>query len=397
MKMNKLSFPLLLGMLCMFLTACQKDDNSPEVTVNYYSPEDYALMEEYLDIPARPMSYTLDFPDYYNTPFTNFDKDLATLGRVLFYDVNLSEDRAISCASCHKQEIAFSDDLALSDGINERKTARNSIALGSVFSFSEYYGAESFGQIPFFWDNRASSVEEQAAATFGNPDEMGMEMHEVVERVNESPYYRPLFSAAYGRNAEVTEENVLGAISEFVNSMGSVDSKFDQGLTLKRQGTPSGNLTTLANQDFSNFSAQENLGKAIYQQNCASCHSPIMSAPSKTRANNGLDMVYEDQGIGSYTNSNQDKGMFKVPTLRNIALTAPYMHDGRFQTLEEVIEHYSDGIQDHDNLDNDLKNLGAPKKFNFTDEEKAALLAFMQTGTDEAYITATKYSDPFKQ
>lgn len=401
MKMNKYSFLTLFAVICLMMTACQKDDNNPDVSINYYTQEDYSMMSQYLNIPEFPLSYKLDFPDYYNTDFTNFDKDIATLGRVLFYDVNLSEDRQISCGSCHKQEIAFSDDIAFSEGINQKVTTRNTLALGSVFSFNEYYGAENFGRIPFFWDNRATTVAEQSKQTIANENEMGMEMDQVVDRVVEEPYYRPLFDAAYGRGTTVTKENVLEAISEFVNSMGSFSAKFDEGLNLESAGTTGFiNLTNLANQDFGNFTAQENYGKAIYQQNCASCHSAILSAPPKARANNGLDVEYDDKGIGAMTGANADKGMFKVPTLRNIALTAPYMHDGRFQTLEEVIDHYSTGIQLHPNLDYDLRSGNGAKQFNFNADEKAALLAFLQTATDEIYIdpvASEKYSDPFKQ
>ena len=398
MKIRNLSLPIAIAAVCIIFTSCKKDDKT-EVTVSYYPQDEFAMMSEYLDLPEEPLEYILDFPEYYNTDRTTYDKDLATLGRVLFYDKNLSEDRKISCASCHKQELAFSDNVALSDGINQKKTARNSIALGSVFSFSEYYGAESFGRIPFFWDNRASSVAEQATGSFGNEQEMGLEMHEVVARVNEQPYYAPLFKAAFGRGDEmINEENVLEAVSEFVNSMGSFDSKFDQGLSMVRVEQGGGNLNSLAsNYDFPNFDEVENLGKAIYQANCASCHSAILSAPPKTRSNNGLDLEYDDKGIGAYTNASQDMGMFKVPTLRNISLTGPYMHDGRFATLEEVLDHYSNGIQNHQNLDYDLKSGGQPKQFNFTEEERAALIAFFATGTDVSYTTVDKYSDPFKQ
>jgi len=396
MKMNKFSFPLALFAVCIFMTSCQKDEpNKDIVNHSYYTPEGYDIMKQYLNIPEEPMEYKLDFPDYYNTDFTLYDKDLATLGRVLFYDKNLSEDRTISCASCHKQEIGFSDDVAFSRGIAGRETARNSLALGSVFSFSEYYGAESFGRIPFFWDNRATTVAEQATATFANDLEMGMEMHEVVSRVNEQPYYAPLFAAAFGRTSEVTEENVLESISEFINSMGSFGSKFDEGLSLATAN--GGNPNSQALQDFSNFTAIENVGKTLYQNNCASCHSAIVSAPSRTRSNNGLAVNYTDNGIGELANTgSQDIAMFKVPTLRNVALSAPYMHDGSLPTLEAVIEHYSSGIQPHDNLDYGLQ----PGGFNFSQADKDALLAFLKTTTDYDYASpeaTPKYSDPFKQ
>lgn len=390
--MIKFSLPIALFAVCLFMTSCQKDGtNEDVVSHSYYTPEGFAVISEYLNIPESPMEYKLDFPDYYNTDFTLYDKDLATLGRVLFYDENLSEDRTISCASCHKQAIGFSDDVAFSRGIANNETARNSLALGSVFSFSEYYGSESFGRIPFFWDNRATTVAEQATGSFTNPLEMGMEMHEVVGRVNEQPYYAPLFAAAYGRTSEVTQDNVLEAITEFVNSMGSFDSKFDKGLSMKASG--GGNTTSLAREDFPNFTNIENVGKAIYQNDCAGCHSPVVSAPSRTRSNNGLAVSYVDNGIGKLTGSSQDMGMFKVPTLRNVALSAPYMHDGSLATLEEVIEHYSSGIAAHPNLDFGLTVDG----FNYSQADKEALLAFLQTTSDEEYTTTVKYSDPFKQ
>ncbi len=397
MKMFKFSTPFVLLAVCIFMTSCQKDDNEngeDPVSYSYYTPESYAMMSQYLDIPESPLEYKLDFPDYYNTDFTLYDKDIATLGRVLFYDKNLSDDRTISCASCHKQEIAFSDDVAFSRGIAENETERNSLALGSVFSFSEYYGAESFGRIPFFWDNRATTVAEQATATFANDLEMGMEMHEVVDRVKEQPYYEPLFAAAFGRTTDINDENVLEAISEFINSMGSFGSKFDEGLSLAA-GSGGFNVTAAAQEDFLNFSVQENMGKAIYQNDCAGCHSAIVSAPSRTRSNNGLKTTgnYADKGIGEMTGQAQDMGVFKVPTLRNIGLTAPYMHDGSLATLEEVIEHYSSGIANHDNLDFGL----SPGGFNYSQAEKDALLAFLKTTDDEEYTKAVKYSDPFKQ
>ena len=321
------------------------------------------------------------------------DNDLATLGRVMFYDKNLSDDRAISCASCHQQSLAFADDAALSDGVNNRKTARNSLALGSVFNFAEYYGSPNDNRIPFFWDNRAVSVQEQSRQTLANPDEMNMEMHQVVDRVKEQDYYKILIREAFG-DSEVTEDRVLDAISEFVNSMSTYESKYDK--ELDKHYDNNFNLNNVGSVNFSGFTAQENLGKNIYVNQCGSCHGRVNGFPGQISANNGLDMDYDDNGISGITNSGADEGLFKVPTLRNIALTGPYMHDGRFATLEEVIDHYSSGIQDHPNLDPLLKSGGQPKKFNFTAEEKEALIVFLNTFTDQNMLVDERYSDPFK-
>lgn len=379
--------------------SCQKEG----IDVEYKYYEDYALISEHLDLPEAPFPYKIDFPEYYRVSSNvNFNPDLATLGRVLFYDTNLSKDASISCASCHKQEIGFSDDVAFSKGVFGAETDRNSLALGSVFSFNEYYGSISSNRIPFFWDNRASSVQDQSTETFANAKEMDMEMHEVIAAVKEQPYYEPLFKAAFGSlntDSRITDTNILDAIGEFINSIANVDSKFDEEMTkrLQKENATFSDRDRIAKLDFDGFSAKENLGKRLYVQNCASCHSAVNERPAKPFANNGLDTNYDDKGIGAINGSYSD-GNFKVPTLRNISLTAPYMHDGRFATLGDVIDHYSNGIQDHRNLDIDLKNFdNTPKQFNFTEEEKEALIAFFETLTDEKMLTDEKYSDPFKK
>ncbi|HNM27716.1 MAG TPA: c-type cytochrome, partial [Saprospiraceae bacterium] len=137
-------------------------------------------------------------------------------------------------------------------------------------------------------------------------------------------------------------------------------------------------------------------GKKIYLDNCASCHSPTQSRPAKLQANNGLDATTTDEGVGGITKSSQDMGMFKVPLLRNIALTAPYMHDGRFQTLEEVVEHYSTGVQNHPNLSEELRSFNGAKNLNLSAEDKQALIAFLNTFTDQQMQADVRFSNPFK-
>jgi len=399
--MKKFQFSsILFGFLLISCFSCKQDGGDFEI--NYYAPEDYAMMTQSIDIPEFPLDYTNEFPKYYRGgTLGRFDKDQATLGRVLFYDKKLSNDATISCASCHKQEIAFSDDIDLSVGIQDRRTSRNSLALGAVFSFNEYYGTSSVGRVPFFWDNRASSVEEQSVQAFNNPNEMGMEMHQVVSTAKNLDYYVPLFEMAFGEDPSgnrtniITEENILSAISVFVNSIGSFNSKYDQalddsGFQLSGLGSnaPSGNLSSLT--------AAENAGKALYLNNCSSCHGSVNGVPGKLQANNGLDIVYEDNGTGDFTNQVGDMGKFKVPTLRNIMVTGPYMHDGRFETIEEVVEHYSSGIQAHTNLDPELRNGNSPRQMNFTSQEKQDLISFLNTFTDTGFLTDVKYSDPFK-
>lgn len=371
-------------MLVIVLNSCEEDSGF-ELLV--YPEEDYELLSQYLNIAPIPPEYDLKVPTG-NATLTrsiSVNDNQAELGRVLFYDKNLSKDRTVSCESCHQQALAFSDDVDFSIGVEGRKTTRNSQALGSVLSFSAYYGSPSVGGIPFFWDNRAESVQEQSEQTLANPQEMDMEMHEVVERVQELPYYEPLFKAAYADD-KITSQKVLDALNEFINSMGTFDSPFDKELI--KDGNP--------NRNFDNFSPSENIGKSLFMTNCASCHSSRFGRPVDLKANNGLDMEYEDKGIGLLSQDEADMGLFKIPTLRNIALTAPYMHDGRFETLEEVINHYSSGVKAHRNLSSELKSSDQPKRFNFTDAQKQSLIDFLHTLTDETFITDEKYANPFK-
>jgi len=380
----------ILGALVVFcLFSCVKD--SVDVEYQYYSDEGYAEISKHLDLPSEPLDYTFQFPEYYNGRSTSFDRGQATLGRVLFYDINLSEDRSVSCASCHKQELAFADDVALSEGVQARRTSRNSLALGSVFSFQEYYGNRTFNRVPFFWDNRASSVQEQSEQTFANDNEMNMDMHQVVSRVREQPYYAPLFKAAYGGEAgsdgseQITEQHVLDAVSVFVNAIGSFNAKYDQ--ELDKHFAKNGNIDNLMI-DFDGFNAEQNRGKALYISDCAGCHGETNGFPGELSSNNGLDMQYEDQGEGS--------GLFKVPTLRNITLTGPFMHDGRFETLDDVLDHYSNGIQNHNNLGDQLKQSnGQAKQFNYSQSDREALKAFMETFVDQDILTDERYADPF--
>jgi len=404
MTRNKILFASFFVFLLGF-SNCAKDG----VNIDIYTAEDYKLVSNHLNLPNEPTDYTIHFPNYTNTSFffsgstRSFNDNLATLGRVLFYDENLSEDRSISCASCHKQELAFSDDVAFSKGILDRDTDRNSLALGSVFNFNVYYGNETNGGngIPFFWDNRASTVQEQSKQTFANEKEMGMEIHEVVERVNEQEYYGPLFKAAFGESNQVTNDQVLDAVSEFINAMGSTNSTYDQALDKYYEEFGDVDDYSLINNSLPGFTAQQNLGKTLFVQNCASCHNATNSRPLKMKANNGLELEYVDAGIGDLPNaSSSDYGMFKVPTLRNIALTGPYMHDGSLASLEDVIEHYSTGIKNHPNLSRELRegesSWGEPMKFNFSSEDKAALVAFLNTFTDETFLQDQRYANPFK-
>lgn len=397
--MKKFSPVFALAALIMLASAC---NDKPDFNYYYYSPEETAVLSEYLNLPELPDDYTVSLPSHLSNVgmFPRpVERDKAVLGRVLFYDTKLSKDGTVSCASCHKQELAFSDDKAFSDGVYDRSTTRNSFALGSVANFSAYYGTDLNGSnaIRFFWDNRAETAADQSRGSMTNEDEMDMKMHEIVEMVQAQPYYEPLFNKAFGNN-NVTEERVLESIANFVNAMGSYQSKFDAEANHSQPSFTSGfggNVEFL--NGFTGFTAAENNGKNLYNTHCASCHSGNMGRPVLQLANNGLEANPTDLGVGAISGIASENGTFKVPTLRNVTLTAPYMHDGRFQTLEEVVDFYSTGIQNHPNLHADLKANGQPKKMNFSESQKADLIAFLHTLTDDRLLTDARFSNPFKQ
>ena len=321
----------------------------------------------------------------FNFLASNVNNSAATLGRVLFYDTKLSINNTISCGSCHLQSKAFSDVTEVSTGFKTIKTTRNSMAITNPVLTNN-----------LFWDSRSRSLSEMVLKPVQNHIEMGMEdLDFLAIKLSNTSYYPALFKKAFS-NQVVTKENINSALTQFLTSMVTHNSKFDVGARDNK---------------FSNFSTLELLGKDLFMSerlSCTKCHTganfslgddmrfdnPYGSGSTgKTStngtANVGLDMVYKDNGSGN--------GKFKIPSLRNIALTAPYMHDGRFKTLEEVVEHYNSGIQPHSNLDNNLKDLtGAPRKLGLSNVEKSGLIAFLRTLSDPVYTTEARFSDPFK-
>jgi cytochrome c peroxidase len=311
-------------------------------------------------------SLTTHFNDKHNAE--------ATLGRVLFYDNRMSKNNSIACASCHRQNLAFSDDVAVSSGFGGQLTTRNSSSIVNPM----------FGNT-FFWDGRSRSLEDLALRPVFDHVEMGMDSEaDLIQKLAREDYYQALFKDAYGSPA-VTGDGIRSALAAFVSSMFSGDSKFDDG----------------TKNDFAEFSQLERHGMALFfseQTQCASCHSGInFASPSgigneyqqtSGTTNIGLDVVYDDPGFSD--------GKFKIPSIRNAALTAPYMHDGRFETLREVIDHYNEGVQPHTDLDRKLTINGSPIRMNLTELDKDALVAFVSTLTSKSLLVDEKYSNPFK-
>ncbi len=331
-----------------------------------------------------------------NTPANNpVTDDGATLGRVLFYDKALSVNDTIACASCHQQAHAFTDPAQFSLGFEGGETGRNSMSVIDA----RYYRSGRF-----FWDERAATLEDQVLLPIQNEVEMGLTLDELVLKVQSKDYYPPLFEGAFGDPA-ITSDRISRALAQFARSIVSYRSRFDQGLAAAGD----------VGQPFPSFTQQENQGKGLFlgPAGCAACHlddGPPHPGPRinqavffiNAAANNGLDAgpTEDDNGVGDQTGILQDDGRFKSPSLRNVALTGPYMHDGRFATLADVVEFYDSGVQAHPNLDPRLRvpgsNPPAPRKLNLTAADKAALIAFLETLTDEPLITDVKYSDPFK-
>lgn len=364
---------------------------------------------ERLDLPWPPFEYDPPLPDHFtvpavqaldNTPAGNpISDDGATLGRVLFYDVVLSANETISCASCHPQQTAFADPLERSEGFEGGLTRRNSMGLSNARFYAPGH---------FFWDERAATLEDQVLMPIQDPVEMGLTLAELVERVGAQPYYPVLFERAFG-DAAVDADRISRALAQFVRSITSHRSPYDEGLS-QTGGDP------LA--DFPSFTAQQNLGKAVFfgVGNCATCHLgqlgeplPAGMPPAQPPGNaavfmliepldNGIDapLVGVDNGVGDQLGDTAFNGMFKSPSLRNADLTAPYMHDGRFETLAHVVQHYDTGVQPHPNLDPRLEDTdGQPQRLNLQTVEKQALLSFLSTLTDVALVEDVRFSDPF--
>ncbi len=294
----------------------------------------------------------------------------ATLGRVLFYDTRLSRNGAVSCASCHRQERGFSDSERLSAGFEGERTARNSMAL----AFLRYDRGRQL-----FWDERAQTLEEQTLEPIQDLVEMGLTLDELTGRLEATDFYPGLLADAFG-TPEVTSDRVARALSQFVRSITAFNSRYDAARQAEgaRFGKPLAELTD-----------EENLGLDLFfgPGRCEQCHTGDLFM-GKQPTGNGLDATVVDRGAG--------RGRFKVVSLRNVALTGPYMHDGRFATLEEVVDHYDSGIQGGPGLDLRLRGRdGRPLRMGFSAPERAALVAFLNTLTDTTLATDPRWSDPF--
>lgn len=338
-------------------------------------------------MPVYLRDYLNNHPTVDNMPAGNAVTNMgATLGRVLFYDKSLSVNNTISCGSCHHQDKAFTDGVAFSKGFAGGLTRRNSMSVVNLRFFKPQ---------KMFWDLRAADLETQVLMPIQDHIEMGMASMAALEaKLKDIVYYRELFRAAFG-TTDISSDRISKALAQFLRSITSFNSKYDQGLA----------------SNLSNFTAEEKAGLVVLQRlNCVECHSDLSTIFPRQHptfftgdnsgentgngSNNALDENYADKGIGELTGLAKDQGTFKIPTLRNIDLTAPYMHDGRFKTLEEVMEHYRVGAKAHPNIGIQIPNGGY--KAALTETDKANAIAFLKTLTDQTLVSDPKFSDPFK-
>lgn len=317
--------------------------------------------------------YPLSVPSYvtdYEGPIhdeENITVAKVELGKKLFFSPLLSEDLSMSCASCHDQKAGFSDPKQFSVGTQGESGNRNAMSVA-------YLGWDS----EFFWDGRAFNLAHQALGPVLNEIELNTTWDVVVDRVAEDKELLEAYQRAYGYTF-ISEVELVQAIAAYESTIMAFDAPYDRWFY---------------GGDQSAISESAMRGFMIYfdKAECVHCHGgPLLT--DHTFKNNGLDSVFTDIGYMEVTNSSLDRGKFKVPSLRNISLTAPYMHDGRFASLEEVIEHYNSGVKESATLDPDMHVFEGG--LGLTQQEKDDLLAFLLMFTDSSIIDNPAYFDPY--
>ena len=360
---------LLAILFFSLLLSCNKDDKSVPTKGDLEG------------ISYNPDAYALSVPDGFRDMIIPEDNLLTNqgifLGRKLFYDPILSGDNTMSCASCHFATASFTDHLATSkgiDGINGKRSAMSLLNVG-------------YNDKGFFWDGRSTTLEEQALMPVEDPIELHADWGDVVAKIRKHSSYPAEFRKAFGikDRKEITKELVAKALAQFERTLvSSGNSKFDRAFRGETFLTPA----ELNGMDM--FFDQSDV---LPDAECGHCHNKPLFTTNKY-INNGIDLAndlndFEDWGYGAITGKKSDNGKFKIPSLRNIALTAPYMHDGRFNTLEEVIEHYNAGGKYAENRHPLILNL------QLTEVQKSELIAFLHTLTDTSFVNNPKFSNPF--
>lgn len=296
--------------------------------------------------------------DFSTNPLT---KEGFILGRKLFYDTKLSRDNTVSCGTCHQQFAAFANlDHATSHGIDGLFGTRNAPPLYNLNWHTN-----------FMWDGGINHIEVQPLAPITNPVEMDESMNNVINKLQSDASYRLMFKNAFG-DEMVNTQRIFLALTQFQGMLVSSNSKYDKYTRGEAVLTPN-----------------EMNGFNLFQINCSVCH-PAPLFTNLDYINNGLDSTFTDLGRATITQDPNDYGKFKVPSLRNVNISRPYMHDGRFESLEQVLDHYSNGVKNSSTLSSLLLG-GIP----LTAQEKQDIIAFLKTLTDNTFINDRRFADPF--
>ena len=328
-----------------------------------------------LEVAIPPFFPPMDIPP--DNPMT---VEGVELGRLLFWEKGLSADSTMSCGSCHLPSFSFADPNPVSTGITGAQGTRNAMALINMAWVQHY-----------FWDGRAATLEEQILDPVPHPDEMNLPWAEATARLAADADYANRFSVAFGGN-DITSTEVAKAIAQFLRTMVSSDSKFDRSRT---------GLTVLSDLEFQGYQIfnreggdPEVVSGGQFGGDCFHCHGEAgLQFADYLFHNNGLDSSFSsDPGLAGITGQPLDSGRFRTPTLRNVALTPPYMHDGRFGTLEEVIDHYNSGGHPSSTIDPFMKYSSGGLMLQ--DQQKEALLAFLHALTDTTFAANSDFSDP---
>lgn len=336
---------------------------APDVpaVVTGYTDADAPIPAHFLSSPEGTVAFSDRTPPDRRT--TNWG---AMLGRVLFYDVRLSEDDRVACASCHHQALGFGDTLPRSPGIRGRLSHRRTLALANA-RFNAY------GR--YFWDERAPSLEAQVLMPIADTLEMGLSLDSMEVRLRRTDFYPALFTAAFG-SPEITRDRVASALAQFVRTLVSSGSAAD------------GIFATGGAPDTTRVPPQVLEGLRLFDAvGCHNCHRTIAYFADKG-SNTGLDSIPVDTGSGA--------GSFKPSSLRNVAVHPPYMHDGRFRTLEDVVAFYDHGVRNSPDLDPRLRSTdGTPRRLGLTAGQQEAIVAFLRALTDSNFLRAERFADPF--
>ena len=344
---------IILVTICLCFCSCKKDAEIVPII------ETKGLDSSVTFSFNQPATFPNPVYTYTNNPLTQKGFEL---GRVLFYDPILSLDSTLSCSTCHAQQHGFADhNIPLSKGVDKKVGIRNAPALMNLAWSTS-----------FMWDGGVNHIEVQPLVPLTSEHEMGETMANLVVKLNRSSYYRQKFKDAFGVET-ITDQKLLHALAQFTSMLVSANSKYDQVIAGK---------TT--------FTSDEKQGYELFKTKCAACHREPLFTDYSYR-NSGLESTIQDIGVEKVTQDPKDKGKFKVPTLRNVEFSYPYMHDGRFTTLEQVVAFKSNGIQDSPTLDPFLKN-----GLNLSKEEQKVLVSFLRTLSDYDYITNPKYAEPVR-